>query len=227
MRYKPVVLLILMGFSIASNAEPRLPKNADAYRLFPAASASSGQRSYTIGPLDTIAVTVFQEPDLTVKDLQVDAAGKVVLPLIGSVQAAGFTATQLAAKIAKTLSNGLLVNPQVAVVVQNAISQKVTVQGSVTEPGIYQLQGPTGLMDALAMAKGLTRVASLSEVAIFRQVDGKRVGAVFDVKKISKGEQSDPEVLGNDMIVVGHSGIKAAWRDILTASPLAAALRPF
>jgi polysaccharide export outer membrane protein len=212
---------------VVSNAENHLPRDAEAYRLFPAASANKAIQSYTIGPLDTIAVTVFQEPDLTVRDMQVDAAGKVSLPLIGSVQAGGFTATQLAANISQGLAKGLLVNPQVSVVVQNAISQKVTVQGSVTEPGIYQLQGPTSLLDALAMAKGTTRVASLGDVAIFRQVDGKKVGAVFNVKKISGGDQADPEILGNDTVVVGSSGIKAAWRDILTAAPLASALRPF
>lgn len=180
-----------------------------------------------IGPLDTIAVTVFQEPDLTVRDMQVDSGGKVVLPLIGSIQAAGLSATQLADSIAKALAKGMLVNPQVSVVVQNAVSQKVTVQGSVTEPGIYQLQGPTSLLDAVAMAKGPTRVAALGDVAIFRDIDGRKVGAVFNLKQISKGEQADPEIMGNDTVVVGSSGLKAAWRDILTASPLASALRPF
>ena len=227
MRGSPLGFLALLSISTAAVASKGVTQDNEAYRQFPPLSSRSTNRVYTIGPLDTIAVTVFQEPDLTVKDLQVDAAGKVVLPLIGSVQAAGYTATQLGDNIAKALSKNLLVNPQVSVVVENAISQKVTVEGSVMEPGIYQLQGPTTLMDALAMAKGPTRVASLGEVAVFRDIDGKRVGAVFNVSKISKGEQADPEILGNDTVVVGHSGIKAAWRDILTASPLAAAIRPF
>jgi polysaccharide export outer membrane protein len=219
-------LLALAGISTACVAAEPLARDTAAYKQFPPMTGRTN-RIYTIGPLDTIAVTVFQEPDLTVKDLQVDAGGRVVLPLIGSIQASGFTASQLGDNIAKALSKGLLVNPQVSVVVQNAISQKVTVQGSVMEPGIYQLQGPTTLMDALAMAKGPTRVASLSEVAVFREIDGQRVGAMFNVNKISKGEQADPEILGSDTVVVGHSGIKAAWRDILTAAPLAAAVRPF
>jgi polysaccharide export outer membrane protein len=227
MRASPLILLALLSVSTVGEAASDLSRDADAYKLFPPLTSRTENRSYTIGPLDTIAVTVFQEPDLTVRDLPVDAGGKIVLPLIGSVQAAGFTATQLARNIEKALAKGLLVNPQVSVVVQNAISQKVTVQGSVMEPGIYQLQGPTTLMDALAMAKGPTRVASLGEVAVFREVDGKRVGALFNVKKISKGEQADPEILGSDTVVVGSSGVKAAWRDILTASPLAAAIRPF
>lgn len=227
MRKLAVAFLVVMACDSAAQADKGLVSTAESQKLFPPIGAHDAVRVYTIGPLDTIAVTVFQEPDLTVKDLQVDAAGKVVLPLIGSVQAAGYTATQLGDNIAKALSKNLLVNPQVSVVVENAISQKVTVEGSVMEPGIYQLQGPTTLMDALAMAKGPTRVASLGEVAVFRDIDGKRVGAVFNVSKISKGEQADPEILGNDTVVVGHSGIKAAWRDILTASPLAAAIRPF
>jgi polysaccharide export outer membrane protein len=227
MRASPLILLALLSFSATGEAKNQLPREAEAYKLFPPLTNRNVNRSYTIGALDTIAVTVFQEPDLTVRDMQVDAGGKVVLPLIGSIQAAGFTATELAASIATTLSKKMLVNPQVSVVVQNAISQKVTVEGSVTEPGIYQLQGPTTLLDALAMAKGTTRVASLGDVAVFRELDGKKVGALFSVKDISAGKQADPEILGSDTIVVGHSGIKAAWRDILTAAPLASALRPF
>lgn len=210
-----------------SRATESLSRDEEAYKLFPPLANHSVNRIYTIGPLDTIAITVFQEPDLTVRDMQVDAGGKIVMPLVGSIHAAGYTATELADNIAKALSKQMLVNPQVSVVVQNAISQKVTVEGSVTEPGIYQLQGPTTLLDALAMAKGTTRVASLGDVAVFRRIGDRNVGAVFNVKKIASGEQGDPEILGSDRIVVGHSGIKAAWRDVLTAAPLASALRPF
>src|SRR5512146_1084971 len=108
--------LVVLAFGSAASAERGLLSTAESGKLFPPIGTSTTARIYVIGPLDTIAVTVFQEPDLTVKDLQVDAAGKVVLPLIGSVQAAGFTATQLGDNIAKTLSKGLLVNPQVSVV---------------------------------------------------------------------------------------------------------------
>ena len=83
------------------------------------------------------------------------------------------------------------------------------------------------MLDAIAMAKGTTRVASFSNVAILREIDGKRVGAVFDIRKISSGDIADPAIRGNDTIIVGHSGLKAAWRDVLTAAPLVSVFRPF
>jgi len=70
------------------------------------------------------------------------------------------------------------------------------------------------------MAKGTSRVAALNQVVVFRIIDGKRIGGVFDVSKINRGVALDPEIRGDDTIVVGLSNVKAAWRDILTAAPL-------
>lgn len=200
--------------------KPKLPEGAAATAMFPAPTPDNAARSYRIGPLDTIAVTVFQEPDLTVKDVPVDASGSVILPLIGELHAADLTTAQLSAEIARRLQSRYLENPQVSVLVETSVSQKVTVEGSVTEPGVYEIKGRTTLLDALAMAKGTSRVAALDQVVIFREINGQTQGALFSAKKITLGQQPDPEILGNDTVVVGLSNIKAAWRDILTASPL-------
>jgi polysaccharide export outer membrane protein len=175
---------------------------------------------YKIGPLDTLAVTVFQEPDLSQTAVQVDASGNVLLPLIGQVKAEDKTSTQLANEVGVKLGAKYLTNPQVSVIVTQSVSQHVTLDGSVTEPGVYAIQGRTTLLDALAMAKGTSRVAALDQVAVFRMVGGKRIGGVFNVDKINRGLAPDPEIKGDDTIVVGLSNVKAAWRDILTAAPL-------
>ena len=205
---------------------PNLPHGPAAYTALPTPLTQS-DRDYHIGPLDTIAVTVFQETDLSAKDIQVDASGNVLLPLIGTVNVKGRTTEQLSADIARLLGQKYLQNPQVSVLVQSSASQKVTVEGSVTEPGVYEIRGRTTLVDALAMAKGPTRVARLTEVVVFREAGDKRMGAVFDLSKIRRGEALDPEILGRDTVVVGLSNVKAAWRDVLTASPLLQVLRPF
>jgi polysaccharide biosynthesis/export protein len=222
---RAVAALAMLGLALAGCAKSPLPAGEAAYQTFPPPTNDATVANYEIGALDTIGVTVFQEPDLTASNVQVDAAGNILLPLIGEVKAADKTSTQLADEIAQRLKQRYLTNPQVSVIVQDSVSQHVTVNGSVTEPGVYAIKGRTTLLDAIAMAKGTSRVASLGDVAVFRMVNGQRIGGVFNVSKISRGEAPDPEIVGNDTIVVGLSNVKAAWRDLLTASPLIAAFR--
>lgn len=211
------VMLSLQG---CANRLPRLVRGGEAYAAFPAPRDGVEAFPYVIGPLDRIAVTVYQEDDLSVRDVQVDSSGNILLPLIGEVRAAGLTTPQLSARVATLLGARYLVNPQVSAIVQQSVSQKVTVVGSVSEPGIFALQGRTTLLDAVAMARGTTRVAALDSAVVFRQIKGERFGALFDLRKIQRGEAADPEIIGNDQVVIGHSDIKAAWRDLLTAAPL-------
>jgi len=197
-----------------------LPSGTAAYTSFPAPTGDHGAEEYRIGALDTLSISVFQEQDLSQSAVQVDASGNILMPLIGQVKAEDKTSAQLGSEIAKSLGEKYLTNPQVSVIVSQSVSQHVTVDGSVTEPGVYAIQGRTTLLDALAMAKGTSRVAALNQVVVFRIIDGKRIGGVFDVSKINRGVALDPEIRGDDTIVVGLSNVKAAWRDILTAAPL-------
>lgn len=203
-----------------------LPHGFDGYPgpITPAAARPAPE--YRIGPLDTIDVTVFQEPDLSAKGLAVDASGNVVLPLVGSFPAAGKTTNVLSADIARKLGERYLVNPQVSVAVASSVSQKVVVQGQVVEPGVYEVKGSTTLLEALSMAKGETAVASLNRVVVYRTINGQRMGALFDVQTIRTGQAKDPDIFGNDVVIVGYSNAKSAWRDVLSAAPLLNIFRP-
>ena len=215
-----MLVLAACGLVGCANRLPRLVSGADAYQAFPAPRPGGVLPPYLIGPFDRVSVAVYQEDDLSVKDVQVDAAGDMLLPLVGRVHAAGVTATLLSGQIERLLGQRYLVNPQVSVVVEQSVSQKVTIEGSVLEPGVYAIQGRTTLLDTVAMAKGTSRVAAMDAVVIFREIAGQRYGALFNLKRIGRGEAQDPEILGNDVVVIGHSDIKAAWRDVLTAAPL-------
>jgi len=210
----------------SSQLSSSLPRGAAAYQSLPASIDAGPQRDYRIGALDAIDVTVFQEPDLSTKATVVDASGKITLPLIGSITAAGKTASELSAEISDRLGESYLQHPQVSVVVSASVSQKVTVEGEVTEPGIYDVNGQTTLLQALAMAKGESKVAALNQVVVFRTIDGKRFGAVFDVASIRKGLAEDPQIRANDVVVVGLSHAKSIWREILTTAPLLNVFRP-
>lgn len=209
----------------STRVDSSIPRGAAAYTAIPARGQQGNPQNYRLGPLDTIDVTVFQEPELSVKGTVIDASGVVTLPLVGTIRAAGKSPTELSAEIAQRLGEKYLVDPQVSVTAAASVSQKVTVQGDVTEPGVYQIKGGTTLLEALALAKGETRTATLKEVVVFRTVDGQRLGGVFDVARIRRGQAEDPQIQGNDVIVVGHSGAKSLWNDIITAAPLLGVFR--
>lgn len=190
---------------------------------------SSGVESdhYLIGPTDVLKVSVFQVPDLSFDELRVDSSGNIQMPLIGTVHAADLTPNQLSETLRDQLGARYLQNPQVSVSVVTSASQKVTVDGDVTKPGVYEMQGRTTLVQAIAMAEGPTRTADLSSVAVFRNANGQRMVAVFDLRAIRNGEMEDPVILGDDVVVVDRSRLNAAMREILSAVPALAIFRPY
>ena len=186
---------------------------------FMAASAGADASGYRIGPSDKLALTVFQVEDLSFKEIHVDASGKLQLPLIGSIQAAGLTPAELSADIERRLGERYLRNPRVSVSVSEAASQKITVDGAVTKPGVFEMRGRTTLLQAVAMAQGGTRIADLRKVAVFRSTDGGPMVAVFDLSAIRRGEMADPVMLGDDVVVVDTSRLSARYRDIIEILP--------
>ena len=213
--------------SACQSPRAALPHGAQAYALIPPPARGSNRSAYRIGPLDVLAITVFQEPELSPRDVQVDASGNILMPLAGTVHASGKTAHQLSAEIAGLLGKKYIVDPQVSVAVTASVSQQVTVEGNVTMPGVYDITGAPTLLEALARARSPTRVARLQEVVIFRMIDGRRAGAVFDLKAIRDGRAPDPELISGDVVVVGFDALKGAVRDFLTTAPIVSAFRVF
>jgi polysaccharide export outer membrane protein len=168
---------------------------------------------YRISPLDVLDISVFQVPDLS-KTVQVSAQGQISLALIGNVTAGGRTTAELEQEIATKLGENYLQSPQVSVFVKEYTSQRITVDGAVNKPGIYAMTGQTTLIQAIALASGLDRVADPHGVVVFRQSEGKRTAGVFDLTAIRTGKKEDPPIYGGDIIVVDQSGIKAALRGV-------------
>ena len=170
---------------------------------------------YQIGPHDLLDISVFQVPDLS-RVVRVNSRGVISLPLIGAVQAGGLTADQLEASIAKKLAANYLQDPQVSVFIKEYISQRVTVEGSVQKAGVYQLTGPTTLLQAIAMAQGVDdRLADESAIKVFREDNhGVRQTLVYDLEEIRAGKRPDPEIKGDDVVVVEKSPTRSAIRMI-------------
>jgi polysaccharide export outer membrane protein len=168
---------------------------------------------YRIGPLDTLDINVSEVPELS-KPMQVDNAGKLLLPLVGQIQAAGRTPAELSDDIAAALKQKYMKDPQVVVSVKEAQGEKITVDGAVQAPGMYALAGPTTLMQAVSMAKGADpHFANVHRVAIFRTVNGERRSAFYDLAAIRTGKAEDPQVYGSDIVIVDTSGSKSFFNN--------------
>jgi polysaccharide export outer membrane protein len=184
--------LVLVA-TYATAAPARLPPPDEV------AGASSGVRDYRIGPDDTLDINVFQIAELT-RSVHVDSTGKILLPLLGTVQASGRTPDQLSMDIATELKKSYMKDPQVTVAVKEAQSQRVTVDGAVIQPGVYP-KGPD------------PKLANIRHVAIFRTVGGTRRSAMYDLSEVRTGKAEDPEIFGNDIIVVDTSGSKSFFQN--------------
>lgn len=221
---RALIGLAIVGTTLAAcsdnNVGPNIHAGDGAYAAIPAPQGEPTVSDYHIGALDTLDISVFQEADISSRGVQVDASGSISMPLIGRVNAAGLTASELASKLTQKLAARFYVDPQVTVSIASSVTQRVTVQGEVEEPGIYPIQGPTTLLDTIALAKGETENASTRQVIVVRYINGKRTGAVFDMRRIRRGDDADPAILARDVIIVGHSNSKQIWHDVLRAAPL-------
>lgn len=169
---------------------------------------------YRIGPSDLIEISVFQVPELS-KTVRVGARGNLTLPLVGEIQAGGLTAQQLEGRIAQKLSASYLQDPQVSVFIKEYISQRVTVEGAVNKPGVFPVSGKTTLLQAIAMAGGLDKLADPNDIKLFRdRKDGTREAIPYDLELIRKGEAPDPVLSTSDVIVVNKSGARSTLKGI-------------
>ncbi|UYY60290.1 polysaccharide export protein [Sphingomonas sp. S2-65] len=183
---------------------------------------TAGDRPALIGPLDTIVVDVFNVPDLS-REMQVDASGRIAMPLVGTVDARGKTAGELASAVEAALRGRYVRNPEVTVNIKSSVSQVVTVDGQVVEPGLYPVTNQMTLMRAIASAKGLAEFARQEDVVILRTVSGRRMAGLYNIASIRRGAYDDPAIYANDVIVVGDSPQRRRFRDVVSLAPLLAA----
>jgi len=203
-----------------------VPYNVANFGSPDAPTAVSLSEDYKIAPMDTLKITVFQVPDLS-GEYEVDLTGAVSLPLIGSVKAIDKTARQLQEEIRNRYHPRYLNNPGVAVAVKASTRHSVTVDGSVRQPGMYPVTGPLSLLQAIAIARGTDENANPRRVAIFRQIEGRRVAAAFDLVSIRRGQAEDPRIYSGDIVVVDGSKTKEVQRNLLQTIPILGIFNPF
>ena len=151
--------------------------------------------------------------------MRVNSNGQISLPLVGAVMAGGRSIPELEADLAKRYAAGYLQRPQVTVFVKEFSSQRITLEGAIKTPGIYPLTGKTSLLQAVAVAGGLDPLADLNGVVLFRQVDGKKMAAAYNMRDLRSGRVDDPQLYGDDIIVIEQSGSKTALRRFIESVP--------
>ena len=182
------------------------------------AGAYEGATEYRLGSNDLIEVSVFGVQDLT-KDVRINSNGQISLPLIGAVPAGGQTVPELEQELTRRYGGKYLQDPQVTVFVKEFASQRITLEGAVRNPGIYPLTGKTTLLQGIAIGQGLDPLADLGGLVLIRQIDGKKMAALYDIRDLRSGRIEDPILYGDDIVVVEQSGSKTALRRFIESVP--------
>ena len=141
-----------------------------------AAPCSFGQ-DYMVGEGDVLKIMVYEHNDLATT-ARVSGDGKIGFPLLGQVEVANQSVSQISEKLQRLLADGYIVDPQVAVFVEDYRSKKATILGQVKNPGLYELRGTTTLLELISKAGGLT----------------KDVGSKGTIKRKSKSGQNESRI---------------------------------
>lgn len=223
-KFKTVLMLggVLASLALtacsSTTSNPNLPQGPAAYQVIPATVPVP--TVYPLRPKDKLTLRVFGEPDISQGELRVDDVGLIQVPLIGSVKAEGRSTDDLSSEIASRLGSRYLRNPQVTVSVKETAPSYVSVEGEVEKPGVYEIDGRTTLLAALARAESPTTTAKLNEIVVFRTINEQRMVARFNLKEIRLGLSPDPMILDGDVVMVGYSRSKGLWQDILKTAPI-------
>lgn len=197
------VALLLMTVSASAGqqrpepAKPQEPKTNGA-----APTAAPTPADYTIGPDDVLTVVFWREKDMS-SDVAVRPDGRISLPLLNDVQAAGLTLEQLRLFLTNAAAK-FIEEPTVSVVVKQINSRKVFITGQVNKQGPYPLAGPTTVLQLISMAGGVLEYADSKNIVILRKEEGRAVTYRFNYKDVSKGKklQQNIELKPGDTVIV-------------------------
>jgi len=204
------IFFVMLGLATGAGAQsqPATPssqatgKNQPVAKTAPAPVSATNDPGYVIGPDDTLQISVWKEPELS-GSVPVRPDGKISIPLVDDVQAAGLTAVQLSMQIADKLKK-FVTDPHVTVIVTAINSRRVYVLGEVARPGGFALLPDMNILQAISDAGGLTQFAHGKKVYVLRTENGKQVKYPFNYSKVLKGENPEQNIVlkSGDTIVV-------------------------
>jgi polysaccharide export outer membrane protein len=202
-----LTLTLVIGAALAApHAQQPLSRPATVSSL-PQAAPVRGATAvtppdYLIGSDDVLSIVFWRDKDMS-GDVVVRPDGKISLPLINDVQAAGLTPEQLRSAI-ETAAGRFIEDPNAAVIVKEIKSRKVFITGQVTSPGTYPLTGSTSVLQLIAMAGGLLEYADAKNITVMRTDGGRAVSLRFNYRDVvrRKNMQQNVELRPGDTVVV-------------------------
>jgi len=203
-RSQIAIVLSLIALAIPARAQ-ETPENQKPVKAAPAAvpaKPATDDPNYLIGAQDVLDISVWKEPEVS-RTVPVRPDGKISLPLLNDVQAAGLTPSQLAAQLTESLKK-FVANPQVTVIVTTINSQRIYILGEVTRAGAYPLLPGMTVLQALSSAGGFTQFANMKKIYLLRQENGKQEKHPFNYKDVIGGKNVEQNILlkAGDTIVV-------------------------
>jgi polysaccharide export outer membrane protein len=204
-----------LGFAAACLLTPRgasaqqRPTTAPPARVAVAAPAARANGSddkgvvtpdYLLGPGDKLRIEVYKDPQMS-QSVQIRPDGKVTLPLVGDLEASGRTPVELRDTVTRALKE-YMNNPVVTVIVVEATAATAYVVGGVTHPGAVPVLGNLTVLQALAMAGGLTDFADRKNIRVLRKGSGGMQSIPFNYKDAIKGSAPSVNLRAGDTIVV-------------------------
>jgi polysaccharide export outer membrane protein len=198
LRRRPAVVarwMIFLVFFASGSPEARGATDTEA-------GGSDHSDEYVIGPTDVLDVQVWNEPNLS-RTIPVRPDGKITLPLLDDVTAAGLTPLRLKGMLEKALAK-FLETPRVSVSIQEINSKNIYILGQVETPGEYPLRQRMRVLQALSLAGGFAEWADKGGIVIVREVNGEQHRIPFDYDRVSKGKDLDRNILlwPGDTIIV-------------------------
>lgn len=195
-----IASVCLCGAAVAQAQAPKPLPTPPAARAADAVVIPADDGDYKIGPEDVLDISVWKNQELS-RTVPVRPDGKVSLPLVNDIQAAGLTPSRLRQELTRRLSE-YVPSPEVAVIVREVHSGKVSVVGQVRNPGRYEVRSPATVLELIALAQGFTDFASRDRIVVLRQgATPSRI--TFNYRKITDGtEQDNFFVQPGDIIVV-------------------------
>ena len=201
----------LVSFSVSARAQGQARKDiksesAKALTAGDVASqptkAATEDPNYSIAPEDVLTIDVWKEPEIS-RTVPVRRDGKISLPLLNDLQAAGLTPTQLGSEIVEKL-RATIVHPQVTVIVAQMSSLRIYVLGQVTRAGAYPLVPDMTVMQALSIAGGFTPYANMKKINVMRKENGADKIFAVNYKEVVKGRKAEQNIhlKAGDTIVV-------------------------
>lgn len=198
-----LLAIVLMGLVTARAQSPQAAPGSSATKSESSQPPAVIDDKFVIGANDVLVINVWKEPEIS-RTLPVRTDGKISLPLVGDVEAAGHSPKQLQEEITKKLQT-YMANPEVTVIVQEIKSQTFNVLGEVMRPGSFVIAKPTTILDAIALAGGFRDFAKKKGVYVIRRTaDGKQEKFAFNYNEVVKGKglEQNIDLRPNDTVVV-------------------------